>query len=257
MSFWKLTKSSAPDYVFIAFLVVLVVFGLVMLTSASSDLSQKNFGDSYYYLKHQIIFGLLPGLIGFFVGLFFNYQIWRKWGLPLLIFSVVCLLLVFTPLGFKAFGSERWLNIGGFGFQPGELAKAAFLLYMAAWMSKSQNRSKSFFEGLIPFLILLASVLVPLVLQPATTTAVLILAAALAMYFTAGAKFRFIVAVVLLGALSIVSLILATPYRMQRVLGFLDPASDPLGKTYQINQTLIAIGSGDSRASATAVPRPS
>ncbi|MGC9611239.1 MAG: FtsW/RodA/SpoVE family cell cycle protein, partial [Minisyncoccia bacterium] len=202
-SFWKFSRSSAPDYVFIAFLVILVVFGLVMLTSASSDISQKTFGDSFYYLKHQIIYGLLPGLIGFFIAFFFNYQNWRKWGLPLLLASIACLLLVFTPLGFKAFGSERWLNIGGFGFQPGELAKAAFLIYMAAWMGKSQSRGKSFLGGLVPFLILLGSVLVPLVLQPATTTAVLILCAALAMYFTAGAKIRFIIAVVLLGALSV------------------------------------------------------
>jgi len=243
--FSKFTRSSSPDYAFIIFLTVLVVFGLVMLASASSDLSQSKFGDSYYYLKHQILFGLLPGLIGFFIAFFFNYQIWKKWGLLLLVVSIALLLLVFTPLlGFKAFGSERWLDIGGFGFQPGEFVKATFLLYMAAWMSKGQNRSKSFTEGLLPFLILIACVLVPLVLQPATTTAVLILLAALAMYFAAGAKIRFIVLVVLLGALAVISLILITPYRMQRILGFLDPSSDPLGKTYQINQTLTAIGSG-------------
>lgn len=243
--FWKFFRSSAPDYAFIAFLLILVVFGLVMLTSASSDLSQTKFGDSYYYLKHQIFYGLLPGIIGFCAALFLNYQNWRKWGLWLLLVSIALLILVFTPLGFKAYGSERWLDIGGFGFQPGELVKATFLIYLAAWISKGQQRSKSFMRGLVPFLILLASVLVPLVLQPATTTAVLILAAALVMYFTAGAKLKFIVSVVLLGALAIVSLILVTPYRMQRVLGFLNPSSDPLGKTYQINQALIAIGSGE------------
>lgn len=242
--FSKFTRGSSPDYPFIVFLGVLVVFGLVMLASASSELSQAQFGNSYYYLEHQMLFGLLPGIAGFFIALFVDRQIWKKLGVFLLLGSIILLLLVFTPLGFKAFGSERWLDIGGFGFQPGELVKAAFLIYMAAWMAKSQTRSKSFMGGLVPFLILLASVLVPLVLQPATTTAVLILVAALAMYFTAGAKIRFIVLVVLLGALAVVSLILVTPYRMQRILGFLNPSSDPLGNTYQINQTLIAIGSG-------------
>ncbi len=242
--FWKFTRSSTPDYLFIAFLAILIIFGLVMLTSASSDLSRTKFGDSYYYLKHQILYGLLPGLAGFFIALFFNYQRWKKWGLLLLILSVVFLLLVFTPLGFKAYGSDRWLNIGGFGFQPGEFVKIAFLIYMAAWIGKSQNRGKSFTAGLVPFSILLASVLLPLVLQPSTTTAVLILAAAITMYFTAGAKVKFIFLIVLMGALAVVSLILATPYRLQRILGFINPGADPLGKTYQINQSLTAIGSG-------------
>jgi len=240
----KFQRSSAPDYSFIAFLIILVVFGLVMLTSASSDVSQLKFGDSFYYLKHQILYGLLPGLLGFFVAVFFNYQNWKKWGLPLLLASVALLLLVFTPLGFKAFGSERWLSIGGFSIQPGELVKITFLIYMAAWISKNQARSKSFVEGLVPFLILLGGVLVPLILQPSTTTAVLILAATLAMYFTAGAKIRFLFSIAIIAAFAVVSLLFITPYRMQRVLGFLDPNSDPLGNTYQINQSLMAIGSG-------------
>ncbi|TSA45485.1 putative lipid II flippase FtsW [bacterium] len=242
--FWKFSRSSAPDYLFIAFLLIIVVFGLVMLTSASSDLSQSKFGDSFYYLKHQVLYGLLPGIVGFLFALFFNYQGWKKWGLPLLILGIVSLLLVFTPLGFNAFGSDRWLNIGGFGFQPGEFVKVAFLIYMAAWLSKNQTRGRSFMGGLVPFLILLGSVLIPLIFQPATTTAVLILVAAISMYFTAGAKVRFIVLIALVGALAVILLVLVTPYRMQRVLSFLDPASDPLGKTYQINQSLLAIGSG-------------
>jgi cell division protein FtsW len=242
--FWKFQRSSSPDYPFIAFLIVLVVFGLVMLTSASSDVSQARFGDSYYNLKHQVLYGLLPGLVGFFFAFFIDHQIWKKWGLPLLVGSIVLLLLVFSPLGFKAYGAERWLSIGGFSFQPGELVKMTFLIYMAAWISKNQARSKSLTEGFIPFLILLAGVLVPLVLQPSTTTAALILLAALAMYFTAGAKIKFLFSVAIIAALAVVSLIFITPYRMQRVVGFLNPASDPLGKTYQINQSLIAIGSG-------------
>lgn len=242
--FWKFTRDSTPDYVFVAFLALLIVFGLVMLSSASSDLSQTKFGNSYYYLMHQIFYGLMPGLVGFFVALFFDYQIWKKLGLPLLVLGIVFLILVFTPLGFKAYGADRWLSIGGFGFQPGEFVKVAFLIYMAAWISKSQARGKSFTGGLVPFLILLGSVLVPLILQPATTTAVLILIATITMYFTGGAKIRFIAFMVLAGALALSLLILFTPYRMQRVLSFLDPASDPLGSTYQINQSLIAIGSG-------------
>ncbi|MEK7651353.1 MAG: putative peptidoglycan glycosyltransferase FtsW [Patescibacteria group bacterium] len=242
--FRNLKKSSSLDYSFIAFFIVLVIFGLVMLTSASSDLSKARFGDSYYYLKHQILFGILPGLVGFFAAFFINYQNWKKWGIWFLAGSVILLLLVFTPLGFKAYGSERWLSIGGVGFQPGELVKITFLIYMAAWIGKSQSRGKNLREGFIPFMILSAGVLMPLILQPSTTIAVLILGAVLAMYFTAGAKIRFLFSVGAITLFAVAALLFITPYRMERVLGFLNPASDPLGKTYQINQTLIAIGSG-------------
>lgn len=240
----RFAKGGSPDYIFIAFLIVLVVFGLVMLTSASSDLAKTKFGDSYYYLKHQILYGLIPGIVGFFLALFLPLKAWEKISLPALFISIALLLLVFSPLGFRALGADRWIDIGGIGFQPGEIVKFTFLIYMAAWIGKDRSRGKSFARGLLPMLVLLGFVLVPLILQPATTTAVLIFASVITMYFTAGARMRYLFWIGVIAVTALVALIFITPYRMQRVLSFMNPDADPLGNTYQINQTLIAIGSG-------------
>ncbi len=240
----SLSKNSSPDYVFIFLLTSLVVFGLVMLSSASSDLAKMQFGNSFYYLEHQILFGLLPGIAGFFLGYFLDYKKWQKISLYLLITGIVFLLLVFTPLGYQAYGADRWLHLGSFGFQPSEFVKIALMLYLASWLSKTPARRQSFKEGTVPLFLILMMVILPIVMQPATTTAVLIISGALIMYLIAGAKLRSLAFIIIIGLLGLALLIAVTPYRFQRVFSFLHPSSDTLGKTYQLNQSLISIGSG-------------
>lgn len=235
---------SAPDYVFIIIVGALIIFGLVMLTSASSDLAEVKFGDSYFYLKHQLVYGLSFGIVGFVLTSLFYYHKLQKAAVILLVLNIAALLATLTPLGLNIKGASRWLSIGGFSFQPGELLKLTFLIYLASWISRNKSRVKSFTKGLIPFVILLGTVTFLLVIQPSTTTAAIILAAAGLTYFTSGAKIKFIAALILLGALCFSLLIYITPYRMQRITTFLNPSADTLGESYQINQSLIAIGSG-------------
>ncbi len=233
-----------PDYVFIGMIGILVMFGLVMLASASSDLAKVQFGNSYFYLKHQVTYGLLLGLAGFIVGAFVYYQKWRKFAIALLLLNIVALLLVFTPIGLEIKGAARWLNIGGTSVQPGELLKLTFIIYLASWLSRSKSRSKSISEGLLPFLVLVGAVTILLFLQPSTTTAIIIFTAAVIIYFSSGARVSFLAAIMLIGILILSVLIYVTPYRMQRILTFLNPEIDTLGSSYHINQSLIAIGSG-------------
>lgn len=237
-------SKSSPDYVFIIIVGLLVIFGLVMLASASSDLAKTKFGDSYFYLKHQIIYGLLFGIIGFFAGTAIFYQRLRKWAIVLLFINILALILVFTPLGISAKGASRWLDLGGLSIQPGEILKLTFLIYIASWLGKSKTRSKNFMEGVLPFIILLGSVTMLLVIQPSTTMAAIIFATALFVYFTAGAKLKFVVAIVLIATLGMSLLIYTTPYRLERITAFLNPEIDTLDSAYHINQALIAIGSG-------------
>lgn len=235
---------TSPDYLFIALLFILAVFGLVMLTSASSDLAKAKFGDSYYYFNHQLLYGLIPGIVGFFLGMFLYYRTWQKWAIPLLLVNLALLILVFTPLGFHAKGGDRWLDFGSFTFQPSELLKLTFFIFLSAWISKNKERSKSFQEGLLPFLILLGSVTALLILEPATTIAFLIFATSLIVYFVAGARMRFVAATLLCATLGFSLLVYFTPYRLERVKTFLNPGQDELGSAYHINQALTAIGSG-------------
>lgn len=237
-------RGSSPDVIFIVLLGLLVVFGLVMLTSASSDIAKARFGDSLYYLKHQLVFGLGTGLVGFFLGSFLYYKRWEKLAPWLFAATLILLLLVFSPLGFGVKGSERWLSLGPLTFQPGELVKLTFFIFFAAWLSKNITRVKSFTRGFIPFLCILGVTSALLFIQPATSIAVIIAASALIVYFAAGARWWYILLAVLAGASVVAGLIYITPYRAERFTSFLHPEQDTLGKGYQINQILLAIESG-------------
>lgn len=241
----KKISRGIPDYFFISIVVILTIFGLVMLSSASSDLAKARFGDSYYYITHQITNGLLFGIAGFLLGMFVSLKVWEKLSVWLFFGNIILLILVFFPMfGIEAYGSERWITFGFISFQPGEILKLTFLLFLSSWVAHDKERSKSVSRGFIPFLLILGVSAGLLFLQPATTIAVILAAAALAAYFAAGAKIRYLVSIMILGIISVAGLISITPYRLDRIKGFLDPESDPLGITYHVNQSITAIGSG-------------
>jgi len=225
-----------PDFVFLAAVVILVVFGLIMLSSASSDLGKIKFNDANYYLKRQLMYGLGLGILGFLVGLFVHYKKWQKFAVPLLGISIFLLVLVFTPLGFKAGGANRWLNFGHFLFQPAELLKITFIIYLAAWLSKKKERQSSFWEGFLPFLAVVALITGLIFMQPATTIAIVIVVASLIVYFVSGLKMRYVIAFSSVMILVIALLVVASPYRLERIKNFTN--------NFHREQALIAIGSG-------------
>lgn len=234
-----------PDHFLMAAIFALVVFGLAMLASASSELGKSNFNDSYYYLKHQIFYGLSLGAVLFVLGYLVYYQRLRKFAFPLLLLGVILLSLVFTNLGVEVRGANRWVALGPISFQPAEFMKLAFIIYLAAWLSNPKaQRAKNFNEGLLPFVLLSGFVAAMLLLQPATSTMVILLASGLAVYFSSGAKLRYIAAAIILGVLVLAAATYATPYRRARVLGFFNRGADAQGENYHINQALIAIASG-------------
>ena len=232
-----LTRSGkGPDFIFLAAVVILVVFGLMMLSSASSDLGKIKFNDSNYYLKRQLMYGLSLGILGFLTGLLVHYKRWQKFAVPLLGISILLLALVFTPLGFKAGGANRWLNFGPILFQPAELLKITFIIYLAAWLSKKKERQSSFWEGFLPFLAVVALITGLIFMQPATTIAVVIVAASLIVYFVSGLKMRYVIGFSSVMVLVIALLVLASPYRFERIKNFTGG--------FHREQALMAIGSG-------------
>lgn len=234
-----------PDYFFLGVVILLVLFGLVMLNSASSHLGKVRFDDPYYYLKQQVIKGLLLGMIGFAFTYYFHYRHYRSLALWLLLGSLVLMGLVFTGLGVARGGAERWVTLGPIVFQPAELLKITYILYVAAWLSNTKvNRRRNVYEGLVPFLIISGIVGGILIMQPATSTVVILIGAGLIMYFVSGAPWKFFAVSVLLGLVVLGTLILVTPYRWNRVMGFFSGASDEQGGGYHVTQALIAIGSG-------------
>lgn len=234
------------DRTFLALVFGLTVIGLIMLASASWPLGFDRFDDGYYFLKHQLIFGLLPGVIGCLVAMRVPYEKLRHFAPHMLALSILLLILVFIPGIGAEFGTSRsWIGVGSFSFQPSELVKLTFLIYLAAWLEKrSRHELKSVSEGLAPFLTVLGIIALLLILQPDTGTLGIIVLTAFAVYFVAGAPIHHLLGLGLIGAGAMAALIKFSPYRADRVLTFLHPELDPLGVGYHINQALLAIGSG-------------
>ena len=237
-------RSHAPDYVIIVSSFLLVIIGLAVLTSASSDLGQLKFNESYFYLKHQLIYGLSIGLIGFLIAAKFYYRNYENLAVILLIISLVLLVLIFTPLGFTAGGATRWLQFGPVVFQPSELLKITFVVYLASWLSNKNHRQESFWGGFVPFLIITGLVSALLIAQPSTSAVLILMGTALIIYFTSGAKLSYIFYTILFGIIGLLIISYFTSYRWERIRGFLNKESDIQSSSYQLNQALIAIGSG-------------
>jgi len=201
------------DYVMFFCLGFLVIFGLIMLASASSNLGRVRYDDAYYYLKHQILFGFSLGLVGFFTATRVNYHTYARISFIALLISIVFLILVFTPFGVTANNSARWLAFGPIRFQPAELLKITLIFYLASWFSGDARRKHFAGRGLLPLLLIVGTVAFLLLKQPSTSTVAILIIAALAMYFVSGAKMKHIF---LLGAIALLALVIITiitPYR--------------------------------------------
>ena len=130
-------KQRSPDYTLLIITVIIVVFGLVMLSSASMVKSQENFGTPYYYLKHQLLYGLLPGLFATWLTYKINYKKWKKFSFLFFVAAIIVLILVFLPgIGMKAGGAARWLHLGPISFKPSEMVKLGLIIYLAAWLGE-------------------------------------------------------------------------------------------------------------------------
>ena len=146
---------------------VLIVFGLIVLSSAGIVDGQKKFGSPYYYLIHQLLYGILPGLIGMLFFSIVDYRFWRKVSLLVLISSLAMMIMIFMPtFGHGLKGATRWINLGVFSFQPSEILKLSLVIYLAAWFGGRSERLKNWSYGMAPFMLVLFFVALLLFLQP-------------------------------------------------------------------------------------------
>lgn len=238
-------KPHKPDYVLIIIIFALVIFGLIMLASASSVISYEKFGENYYYFRHQLIFGVLLGLIAFTVTSRIDYRIYQKLAVPALLITLALLVMVFIPgLGLEHGGARRWIHLGPYTMQPTEIVKLTFLLYLATWLEKRGKGVKDWKYGFLPFITILGIIGLLIMLQPDLGTFFLIVLIAAVVYFVAGASWTHLLAMGIGGIALFWALVKMAPYRMARFTVFLNPQLDPSGIGYQINQALLAIGSG-------------
>ncbi len=174
-----------------------------------------------------------------------KYTFWNRFAFYLFIASLVLSLLIFVPFfGFEHGGARRWLMIGGFSFQPGELLKFAFVIYLSAWYAMVKQKITTWQWGIGPLVGLLAASGIVLGLQPDLGTFIIISVAGLVIFFVAGGGWKHTIALILAGVIVLGTAGLLVPYVQDRLLTFIDPSRDPLGAGYQIQQSLIAVGSG-------------
>ncbi len=233
-----------PDYILIISFFILIFIGLLFLSSASYFVACEKFDDCFFHLKHQLLRGLLPGLILFLAFSFFNYQFFKKWSLILFLLTLFLLGMVFLPgIGLAKDQAHRWVDLG-IVFQPSELAKLAFVIYLSAWLSKNKDKIKSFKEVFLPFVVFLIIVSVLIILQPDFGTLMVFLSLAMVIYFMAGGRILYISGLIVVAVPAVLYMLQKTSYSWDRITAFLHPELDPSGIGYHITQAILAISSG-------------
>ena len=213
-----------------------------MVYSASKYSAEISYGNKFYFFKKQLI-GVSLGAVAMIFTANFNYVCLKKIRYPLLIISLVALVLVFTPFGVENYGAKRWIKFFGITIQPSEIVKFAFVVYAAAYFSNKPERALSF-AGLLPVLGVGGGICVLIMLEPNMSITVCVGAIMLIMLFVAGVKFRHLAIIIAPLLVLAPVLIIIEPYRLKRLLAFINPWASPKGEGYQLLQSLYALGSG-------------
>ncbi|MBP1620086.1 MAG: cell division protein FtsW, partial [Acidobacteria bacterium] len=235
----------AIDPVVVAVTLALVLVGLVMVTSASITLAERQVGDPFAYLDRQLLSAAL-GLVCAGVMLLVPLSLWQRAAPLLLAAAFVLLVVVLVPgLGHEVNGSRRWIRIGPVNFQPSEAARVALLAYVSAYAVRYQEALSSTWQGFFKPLAVLGVAAALLLVEPDFGAAVVLVATGTLVLFLAGARWRDFMGVAAIGALGVAVLALTSDYRVRRLTAFMDPWSDPYDSGFQLTQSLIAIGRGE------------
>lgn len=237
---------SKPDPVLTTLATGLLLFGLLILTSASAVVGLSLFGDQYFFIKRQMLFGVLPGLVAAYV--FYKTPVvwWQKNAGVIMGLSLALLIMVLIP-GIGATyekNARSWINLFGFSFQPAEFVKLGLILFFSGYLLNRKDKINDWQNGFLPALTVGLLPVGLLLLQPDVGTASIMFALTLGLLFFAGAKVKHLSALLLVGVTAFGIIIAMAPYRLHRVTTFLHPELDPQGVGYQINQAYLAIGSG-------------
>ncbi|MBI4114919.1 MAG: cell division protein FtsW [Candidatus Niyogibacteria bacterium] len=238
-------KHKQYDTVLFLLSAIILIAGMFMF--ASSAISQVGEGAQSLFsiLLRQFGLGVGLGIIAFLIVSRIQYSVWRKIALPFLLASLALLALVFVPdIGVRAGGASRWVSVGPISFQPAELFKLAFVIYLASWFVSHKNEITSFSRGLLPFLLMMGVVSIFFILQPDIGTLAVIIVSAIVLFFIAGGRLFHLAIAFGITVLLIAGLALSEPYRFERLQVFFKPQSDIQNAGYQIHQSLIAVGSG-------------
>lgn len=228
------------------FLSVLAIslFGLIMIYSASYIWAEYKFQDPWKFVKNQGLFFLIGVILMVFISRI-DFRLYKKYANHILGICVLLLILVLIPgIGTIRNGSRSWFGIGSFGIQPSEFTKLGLIIFTSKYLCKNEKEIKNVKKGVLPILGLTLAIFGLIMLQPDFGTGTIIVMTIIGILFVGGVNFKFFFKIGLIGLIGIVGLIVVAPYRLARILSFLDPWKDPLGSGFQIIQSLYAIGPG-------------
>lgn len=233
------------DNIFLGIVIALLVFGLFSFVSASFGVLAKNEAKFAGVIFSQTV-GLLAGLALMYVCSRIPYKFWRNYAFYFFAASLIITLLVFVPgLGQKHGGATRWIDIAGMSFQPVEFLKISFIFYFAGWLSWVKSKAKELKYGVLPLFVILSIITAILIKQPDHKSIILIVIASGAMLVASGVPWKYILGVAGISLLIFFVMVMTKPYLKDRVMTFINPAHDVKDTSYQLNQSLIAIGSGE------------
>lgn len=230
---------------FLIITITLTFLGIMIFLSTALGLLAKDGARFASITTNQIGIGLFGGGIIAFITSLIPYRFWGVYSFWLYILGLITLILVFIPgIGFSAGGAQRWILIGPMSFQPVEFMKIGYILFLANYFSSFKKEITTLNHGLYAFLIISGIPALLLILQPDIDNTIIMIGTGAAMYFLAGAKIKHLLLLVCIGLVCLGGLIAVKPYAIDRITTFLDPSADPLTSSYQIRQSLIAVGSG-------------
>ena len=232
------------DYKLFISVIILAIFGCIMIYSSSYIWAEYKFNDAFKYFKNQFVFLILGSILMYILSKI-NYNFYKKKSNLIILICFLLLVLVLIPgIGVVRNGSRSWFGIGGFGIQPSEAAKVGLVIFVAKYLSNNYSIMYDIKKGVLPIIFVIGIFFILIMLEPDFGTAMVITMALVAMIFISKVKLSFFIKIGVVGLLGIVALIIIAPYRMARIVSFLNPWSDPLGSGFQIIQSLYAIGPG-------------
>ena len=232
------------DVILLFSVISLIIFGIIMIYSASSIWAKYKFNDSFHFVKQQTLFAV----VGFCLMIFLSkidYKFYYKKANLILFICFILLVLVLIPgIGSVRNGSRSWFGIGSFGVQPSEAAKLGLIIFTSKYLSRSNKFLKSYKDGVFPILAVVCLFFGLIMLQPDMGTGVILFISIVSLLFVSGVNMKFFFGMGIIGVIGVIVLVVIAPYRMDRITSFLNPWNDPLGTGFQIIQSLYAIGPG-------------
>ncbi len=231
------------DYLLLIAVTILAIVGAVFIYSASNYSALATYGDGWYFTKKQLI-GIALGVVAMTLTSIFDYNKLKKFTIPVCVIAVILLVLVFIPgVGVENYGARRWIGLGGITLQPSEIAKFALILFSATYVSYHPEKPKTF-KGILPILCYGLLLCTLIILEPNMSITVCVGLLMVSILFVSGMKIKHLLMMAVPAVLGGVILILIEPYRLNRLMAFVNPWSNPKGEGYQLLQSLYALGSG-------------